>query len=66
MIVVPLGSMKQPSPPKSQIGKTNRDRLLTVVCSSEHQDDLYVVSARDMSKNERKIYYEHAKTNKTI
>jgi len=48
------------------LGKTKRDRLLTVVCSSEHQDDLYVVSARDMSKNERTIYYEQAKTNKTI
>jgi len=33
---------------------------------NEHQDDLYVVSARDMSKKERNVYYEQAKTNKTI
>jgi len=48
------------------LGKTKQDRLLTVVCSHELQDDLYVVSARDMSKKERRIYYEQAKTDEAI
>ncbi len=48
------------------LGKTKRDRLLTVVCSQELQNDLYVVSARDMSKKERRIYYEQTQTHKTI
>ena len=47
-------------------GKTKKGRLLTVVVSFEKQKEPYVVSARDMSKKERRIYYEKTKTNKTI
>lgn len=44
------------------LGITKKGRLLTVVCSQAKQKDLYVVSARDMSKKERKYYYEQTKT----
>lgn len=46
------------------LGKTKRARLLTIVVSFEKQEDPYVVSARDMSKKERRIYYETNKKNK--
>lgn len=38
------------------IGKTKRGRLLTTILSFEKQKDAYIVSARDSSKKERKIY----------
>lgn len=45
-------------------GTTKKDRFLTIVLSFEKQKEGYVVSARDMSSKERKIYnYEKAKTN---
>lgn len=47
---------------KLVLGKTKEGRLLTVIISFEKQENPYVVSARDMSKNERKIYYEKTKT----
>jgi uncharacterized DUF497 family protein len=47
-------------------GKTKKGRLLTIVISYAKQKEAYVVSARDMSKKERRIYYEKTKTNKTI
>ncbi len=47
------------------IGKTAKGRLLTTVLSFEKQKSAYVVSARDSSKKERKVYYE-SKTGKTI
>ena len=37
-------------------GKTKNGRFLTIVLSFGEEKDAYVVSARDMSKNERKIY----------
>ncbi len=43
-------------------GKTVNGRLLTIVLSFGNEKDAYVVSARDMSKNEREIYYEKTKT----
>lgn len=48
------------------LGVTKAGRLLTVVVSQKKQKCLYVVSARNMSKKERRIYYEQAKTNTTI
>ena len=45
-------------------GKTKKNRFLTVVLSFENQKEGYVVSARDISSKERKIYnYEKTKTN---
>lgn len=45
-------------------GATKKNRLLTIVLSFEKQKEGYVVSARDMSSKERKIYdYEKTKTN---
>lgn len=44
------------------LGKTKKNRLLTVVISTEKQESPYVVSARDMSKKERRYYYEQTKT----
>jgi uncharacterized DUF497 family protein len=46
------------------ISKTKRGRLLTIALSFEKQKDAYVVSARDASKKERKIYNDE--TNKTV
>ena len=40
------------------LGVTKKKRLLTLVLSFEKQRDAYVVSARDMSAKERKIYHE--------
>ncbi len=45
------------------LGLTRRKRLLVVFLSFEKQKEGYVVSARDMSSKERKIYYEKTKTN---
>ena len=45
------------------VGKTNKSRLLTIVLSFEKQENAYVVSARDSSKKERKIYNDKNKTN---
>lgn len=41
------------------LGKTKRGRLIIVTLSFEKQEDAYVVSARDVSKKERKIYEEN-------
>lgn len=48
------------------LGKTKIGRLLTIVVSFEKQQEPYVVSARDMSKKERRLYHEKTKTNKTV
>ena len=48
------------------LGKTKENRYLTIVISTEKQKGSYVVSARDMSKYERRYYYEQTKTDKTI
>lgn len=40
------------------VGRSKKSRLLTIVLSFEKQKDAYVVSARDSSKKERKIYNE--------
>lgn len=46
------------------LGKTKQDRLLTVIIAFTKQKELYVVSARDMSKKERRIYeHQTTKTN---
>lgn len=45
------------------LGVTKNKRLLTVFLSFEKQKEGYVVSARDMSLKERKVYYEKTKTN---
>lgn len=45
------------------LGVTKNKRLLTVSLSFEKQKEGYVVSARDMSSKERKIYNEKTKTN---
>ncbi len=44
------------------LGKTKKGRLLTIVVSSERQKQLYIVTARDMSRKERRYYYEQSKT----
>lgn len=48
------------------LGETKNGRFLTIVVSTEKQIEPYVVSARDMSKKERRYYYEQTQTNKTI
>lgn len=45
------------------VGKTDKNRLLTIVLSFEKQKNAYVVSGRDSSKKERKIYNDKNKTN---
>ncbi len=45
------------------LGITRGERLLTVILSYEKQKNPYVVSARDMSKKERKIYHAATETN---
>lgn len=47
------------------LGKTRKRRLLTLIISYAKQINPYVVSARDMSRRERR-FYEKSKTNKTI
>lgn len=44
------------------LGKTKKNRLLTIVLSTEKQKYPYVVSARDMSKKERIYYHEQTET----
>ena len=48
------------------LGKTKNGRLLTIVVSTEKQIQPYLVSARDMSKKERRHYYEQTQSIKTI
>ena len=43
------------------LGKTKKGRLLTIIVYNEKKP--FVISARDMSKKERRIYYEQTKTN---
>ena len=38
------------------LGKTKKGRLLTIVLSPEDKDKYYVVTARDMSKKERRFF----------
>lgn len=45
------------------VGRTKKGRLLTIVLSFEKQKNAYMVSARDSSKKERKIYNDKNKTN---
>lgn len=45
------------------VGRSKKSRLLTIILSFERQKDAYVVSARDSSKKERKIYNDQSKTN---
>lgn len=40
------------------LGKTSQGRLLTIILATTSQNETYVVSARDQSKKERKIYEE--------
>jgi uncharacterized DUF497 family protein len=48
-------------------GMTKKKRILTIVLSYEKQKEGYIVSARDISSKEGKIYdYEKTKTSKTI
>lgn len=44
------------------LGRTDSDRLLFVVFTIR-TNRIRVISARDMNKNERKIYHEHLKKN---
>ncbi len=48
------------------LGKTKAGRFVTFVCSQEKQTDYYIVSARDMSKKERRWYREQTKTDQAI
>ena len=45
------------------VGKTVKNRLLTIVLSFEKQKNGYIVSARDSSKKERKTYNDKNKSN---
>lgn len=45
---------------KVYFGQTKQGRLLTIIVATENN---YVLSARDMSKKERRGYYEQTKTN---
>lgn len=42
------------------LGKTKSGRLLTIIVSDEKRP--FVISARDISRKERRIYYEQTKT----
>ncbi len=44
------------------LGKTKKERLLTVVISFEKQKRPYVVSARDTSRKERRLLNENTET----
>lgn len=45
------------------LGRSKKGRLLTIAISYEKQPNPYVVSARDMSRKERKYYELQTKTN---
>lgn len=47
-------------------GKTRRGRRLTIVISPGIKNRSYVVSARDMSKKEKRLYEQETRTDKTI
>lgn len=40
------------------LGRTEKKRLLTVVLAKEKRNAYYVVTARDMSRKERKYYHD--------
>ena len=44
-------------------GKTDRGRLITIAVSYAKQKNPYVVSARSMSRKERRKYYYETKAN---
>ena len=48
------------------LGRAKNGRLLTIIVSTEKQKQPYTVSAREMSKKERRYYYEQTQTHKTI
>ena len=43
------------------LGKTKDERLLTIIISVTNDQRYYVISSRDMSKKERRIYYDSQK-----
>ena len=47
------------------LGETTKGKLITIILSPEDNDNFYVVTARDMSKIERK-YYDKNKNNTKI
>lgn len=51
---------------KEYFGITKKGRMLEIVVSYIGIKIPYVVSARDMSRKERKKYYDKTKTNTTI
>ena len=51
---------------KKLYGLTNKGRMMIVIVSKENNKNLYVFSARDMSRKERREYYVQTKTNATI
>ncbi len=44
------------------LGKTQKGRLITLVISCRNPSKLYIVSARDMSRKERNIFYDEKQT----
>jgi uncharacterized DUF497 family protein len=51
---------------KELYGVTKKGRMVIIVVSYTDNKNPYVFSARDMSRKERKNYYEKTKTNTTI
>ena len=51
---------------KKLYGLTNKGRMMIVIISKENNKSLYVFSARNMSRKERREYYVQTKTDDTI
>lgn len=51
---------------KKLYGLTNMGRMIIIIVSKENNKNLYVFSARDMSRKERREYYVQTKTDGTI
>ena len=51
---------------KKSYGLTKKGRMMIVIVSKENNKNLYVFSARDMSRKKRREYYVQTKTDSTI
>ena len=51
---------------KKLYGLTNKGRMMIIIVSKENNKKLYVFSARDMSRKERREYYVQTKTDGAI
>jgi uncharacterized protein len=54
----PINSFKSYQNRLIILGKTNNNRLLTLVLMKKNKDTYYLITARDMSRKERKLINE--------